>query len=106
MVNVLESSPTSIGLPEPNQNRWKLATSKRESQSHETDETVGPSKVYDKIDVKMDQRRLKQREKKMREQIKECRTSGIFQCGSLQSEYCWWFRNPKANHLGCYFDTL
>ena len=28
-------------------------------------------KVYDKIDVKMDQRRLKQREKKMREQIKE-----------------------------------
>lgn len=87
MVNVFESSPTSIGLPEPNQNRWKLATSKRESQSHETDETVGPSKVYDKIDVKMDQRRLKQREKKMREQIKECRTSGIFQCGSLQSEY-------------------
>ena len=28
-------------------------------------------KVYDKIDVKMDQRRLKQREKKMREQIKD-----------------------------------
>ena len=84
MVNVWESSSTSIGLPEPNQNR-----------SHETDETVGPSKVYDKIDVKMDQRRLKQREKKMREQIKECRTSGIFQCGSLHSEYCWWKKNPK-----------
>ena len=30
-----------------------------------------PAEVYDKIDVKMDQRRLKQREKKMREQIKE-----------------------------------
>ena len=28
------------------------------------------AEVYDKIDVKMDQRRLKQREKKMREQIK------------------------------------
>ena len=28
------------------------------------------TEVYDKIDVKMDQRRLKQREKKMREQIK------------------------------------
>ena len=32
--------------------------------------TAWPPEVYDKIDVKMDQRRLKQREKKMREQIK------------------------------------
>ncbi len=52
-------------------------TSRRESQSHEADENFGQSKVYDKIDVKMDQRRLKQREKKMREQIKECRTSAV-----------------------------
>eukprot|EP00438_Fugacium_kawagutii_P035369 Skav222154 [mRNA] locus=scaffold2756:72281:75502:- [translate_table: standard] len=38
--------------------------------------------VYDKIDVKMDQRRLKQREKKMREQIKVPPVA-CFTCGRL-----------------------